>query len=63
MIVRFRRRLQIEGVDYAAGQEADLPPRTARALHQSGVAEIVKGRAPKGSVNADRAIRLARLAR
>jgi D-3-phosphoglycerate dehydrogenase len=27
------------------------------------VAEILKGRAPKGSVNADRAIRLARLAR
>ena len=44
MMVRFRRRLQIEGVEYAAGEEADLPSQTAHVLHQSGVAEIVESK-------------------
>ena len=44
MVVRFRRRMQIEGVDYEAGDEADLPTETARALHGSGAAEIVAGK-------------------
>lgn len=44
MRVRFRRRLQVEGVEYAADEEADLAPETAHALHASGVAEIVTQR-------------------
>ena len=44
MLVRFRRRLQVDGVDYAADEEADLPAETARALHGSGAAEIVTKR-------------------
>ena len=44
MTVRFRRRMQIEGVEYAADEEADLAPETARALHGSGAAEIVTKR-------------------
>ena len=34
----------MEGVEYAADEEADLAPETAHALHASGVAEIVTQR-------------------
>ena len=42
MLIQFRQAWRsTDGQEYAAGEEADLPPALARILAQRGIAEMV----------------------